>query len=144
MECLRNHQNETIAFDHGLCDCQSLPMSDPFVDLLHYLLCELSHKSALSGRKMTLWVDKSHADFALQRGKRSIVRYVCLGLLVFVYLLGIGDAIYVAFRVSKSTTSIDQTITEINGEIYPKEIARYLTYISQQFRRLDDYCSRRK
>lgn len=65
-------------------------------------------------------------------------------MLVLVYLLGIGDGIYVAFRVKKSTSSIDQTIKEINGEIYPKEIAEHLTYINEKIRRLDDYSSRRK
>ena len=143
MECLGNHQNETTAVNHGLHHRQPLSVSDPVIDLLHCFLCESPNESFLSGREIILSIIDGNVESFLQR-KRPIGTYICLGLLVIVYLLGIGDGIYVAFRVKKSTSSIEQTINEINGQIYPKEIADHLTYINQQIRRLNDYSSRRK
>jgi hypothetical protein len=70
--------------------------------------------------------------------------YVCFGLLICVYLAGIGDMIYTSIRVNKAKTSIDTTIGHINDELYPNEIATYLFHIDEQIRHLDEYCSRSK
>ena len=63
---------------------------------------------------------------------------VCL--LIIVYVLGIGDIIYVGYRINKSKSSIDDTIKEINQNIYPKQTSEHLIYLTKQLDRLDQYC----
>jgi len=69
---------------------------------------------------------------------------VCVCLLIIVYLLGIGDMIYVAYRINKSKLSIDNTIKEINRDVYPKEISEHMVYLTKQLNTLDQYCVQRK
>jgi len=57
--------------------------------------------------------------------------------------LGIGDMIYVAYRVNQSKLSIDDTIKQVNRDIYPKEISEHIIYLINQIENLDQYCRQR-
>jgi hypothetical protein len=48
--------------------------------------------------------------------------------------------IYVAYRINNSKLSIDNTIKEINRDVYPKEISEHMEYLNKQINRLDQYC----
>ncbi|CAF1093637.1 unnamed protein product [Rotaria sordida] len=76
-----------------------------------------------------------------QRKKRqqSKMPYISLCLLIIIYLLGIGDMIYVAYRINQTEHSIDNTIKEINRDIYPKEISEHIKYLNKQLKNLDQY-----
>jgi hypothetical protein len=65
---------------------------------------------------------------------------VCVCLLIIIYLLGIGDMVYVAYRINKSKLSIDNTIKEVNRNVYPKDISEHMIYLTKQIERLDQYC----
>jgi len=69
---------------------------------------------------------------------------VCAVLLIIVYLIGIGDMFYVAYRINKSKTSIDDSIQQFNREIYPREISEHLIYLNKQLGQLDQYCTERR
>ncbi|CAF1194881.1 unnamed protein product [Rotaria sordida] len=64
---------------------------------------------------------------------------ISLCLLIIIYLLGIGDMIYVAYRINQTEHSIDNTIKEINRDIYPKEISEHIKYLNKQLKNLDQY-----
>lgn len=83
--------------------------------------------------------------FISQGRKRSQSRtsHVCICLVIIVYLLGIGDMIYVAVRVNKSKESIAETIKQVNRDIYPREISEHVLYLRQQIENLDQYCLQR-
>jgi hypothetical protein len=51
--------------------------------------------------------------------------------------------IYVAYRVNKSKVSIDDTIKQVNRDIYPKEISEDIIYLINQIKNLDQYCVQR-
>ncbi|CAF0856451.1 unnamed protein product [Adineta ricciae] len=72
-----------------------------------------------------------------QRQSRST--QICICFLVLVYLCGIGDMIYAAYRVNKSKVDLDNTIQFGNREVYPKAVADYSTHIIQQIKNLDNY-----
>ncbi len=72
--------------------------------------------------------------------RRSKTTQVCVCLLVIIYLIGIGDMIYVAYRINKSKVSMDDTIKEVNRDIYPREISEHMIYLNKQFNQLDQYC----
>lgn len=55
------------------------------------------------------------------------------------YLLGIGDMIYVAYRVNKATDSIGNTIETINRDIYPRAVAEHVNYLMKEIDHLDQY-----
>jgi len=79
------------------------------------------------------------------RGKRSSkTTQICACLLVLVYLLGIGDMIYVGYRINKMKSSIIDTIEETNRDIYPRSVAEHVEYLNNQFNRLDQFCVNRK
>jgi len=48
--------------------------------------------------------------------------------------------IYIAYRINKSKLSLDDSIKEINRDLYPKEISEHMKYLTNQFNRLDQYC----
>jgi hypothetical protein len=48
--------------------------------------------------------------------------------------------IYVAYRINKSKVSMDDTIKEVNRDIYPREISEHMIYLNKQFNQLDQYC----
>ncbi|CAF4094688.1 unnamed protein product [Adineta steineri] len=78
-----------------------------------------------------------------QRGKKrgqSKTTQICTCFVIILYLVALGDMIYVAYRVNKSNGSIDTTIKQVNRDIYPKEIRDYFIYIQQQIENLDQYC----
>ncbi|UJR14761.1 hypothetical protein I4U23_001751 [Adineta vaga] len=75
-----------------------------------------------------------------RKRRQSRTNHVCICLVVLVYLLGIGDMIYVACRINKSTVAIDDTIEYANREIYPKQVSEHLTYIIHQIENVDAYC----
>ncbi|CAF0996212.1 unnamed protein product [Rotaria sp. Silwood1] len=79
---------------------------------------------------------KKHQEKKRQQSKSSrISRY----LLIIIYLLGIADMIYVAYRVNETKYSIDNTIKEVNQDIYPKEISEHIKYLNRQLENLDQY-----
>lgn len=51
--------------------------------------------------------------------------------------------IYVAYRVNKSKGAIDDTIEQVNREIFPKEISEHMIYLIKQIDNLDQYCIQR-
>jgi hypothetical protein len=59
-------------------------------------------------------------------------------------LIVIGQMIYIAYQVSRITKSIDDSIKEINQEIYPKEISLHLKELLQQLKSLDQYSTQSK
>jgi hypothetical protein len=59
-------------------------------------------------------------------------------------LIVIGQMIYIAYQVSRITKSIDDSIKEINQEIYPKEISLHLKELLQQLKSLDQYSTESK
>lgn len=65
-------------------------------------------------------------------------------LLIIVYLLGIGDMIYVAYRVSKAKVAIDDTIGTVNQDIYPRAIAEHVEYLIKEIDHLDQYAVKSK
>jgi hypothetical protein len=75
-----------------------------------------------------------------RKQQQSKTTQVCVVLLGLVYLLGIADTIYVAFRVNNTKTPIDNVIKEINRDVYPREIAEHLQYLNKQLNQLDRYC----
>ncbi|CAF1107838.1 unnamed protein product [Rotaria sordida] len=76
-----------------------------------------------------------------QEKKRQQSKMSCISLclLIIIYLLGIGDMIYVAYRINQTEHSIDNTIKEINRDIYPKEISEHIKYLNKQLKNLDQY-----
>ncbi|CAF1430662.1 unnamed protein product [Adineta steineri] len=79
-----------------------------------------------------------------QRGRKreqSKTTQICTCLVIILYLVALGDMIYVAYRVNKSNGSIDTTIKQVNRDIYPKEIRDYFIYVRQQIENLDEYCA---
>ena len=60
-------------------------------------------------------------------------------LLIIVYLLSIGDMLYVAYRVNKVKVSIDDTIRTVNEDIYPRAIAEHAEYLIKEIDHLDHY-----
>ncbi|CAF0805654.1 unnamed protein product [Adineta ricciae] len=71
--------------------------------------------------------------------RQSKSTQVCVCLLVLVYLCGIGDMIYAAYRVNKSKVDLDNTIQFVNREVYPKAVVDYLTHIIHQIENLNNY-----
>ena len=59
--------------------------------------------------------------------------------MIVVYLISIGDMIYVAYRVNKARVSIDDTIRTANRDIYPRAIAEHVEYLAKEIDRLDRY-----
>jgi uncharacterized secreted protein with C-terminal beta-propeller domain len=78
--------------------------------------------------------------FQERKGRQSKAIYVCVCLLIIVYLLGIGDMIYVTYRVNQSKASIDDAIKQVNRDVYPKEISEHMQYLNKQLEVLDQYC----
>ncbi|CAF1327286.1 unnamed protein product [Adineta steineri] len=60
-------------------------------------------------------------------------------LLILVGLIVIGQMIYIAYQVDKTTKNLDESIKEMNQEIYPKEISVHLKHLLQQMELLDEY-----
>jgi hypothetical protein len=54
-------------------------------------------------------------------------------------LLVIGQMIYIAYQVNRTKIFLDDSIKEMNEEIYPKEISIYFEHLLQQFKQLDQY-----
>ena len=83
--------------------------------------------------------------FSLQKHKQrqSKSTQVCICFLVLVYLCGIGDMIYAAYRVNKTKVDLDNTIQFGNQEVYPKAAVDYLTHIIHQIENLDNYLVQR-
>jgi hypothetical protein len=54
-------------------------------------------------------------------------------------LIVIGQMIYLAIQVSRTKLFLDDSIKEMNQEIYPKEISLYLQHLLQQLEQLDQY-----
>ncbi|CAF3941948.1 unnamed protein product [Adineta steineri] len=78
-----------------------------------------------------------------QKGRKreqSKTTQICTCLVIILYLVALGDMIYVAYRVNKSNGSIDTTIKQVNRDIYPKEIREHFIYLRQQIVNLDQYC----
>ncbi|CAF4454717.1 unnamed protein product [Rotaria socialis] len=62
--------------------------------------------------------------------------------IVFILLMGaivIGQMIFLAYQVSRAKVFIDDSIKEINQEIYPKEISIHLEHLLRQLEKLDQY-----
>ncbi|CAF1109577.1 unnamed protein product, partial [Rotaria sordida] len=76
-----------------------------------------------------------------QGKKRQQSKASCISkcLLIIVFLLGIGDMGYVVYRINQSKYSIDNTIKEVNRDIYPKEISEHIKYLNRQLENLDLY-----
>jgi hypothetical protein len=56
-------------------------------------------------------------------------------------LIVIGQMIYLAIQVSRTKLFLDDSIKEMNQEIYPKEISLYLQHLLQQLEQLDQYAT---
>ncbi len=54
-------------------------------------------------------------------------------------LLVIGQMIYIAYQVNRTKVFLDDSIKEMNQEIYPKEISIHLQHLVGQFEQLDQY-----
>ncbi|CAF4117852.1 unnamed protein product, partial [Rotaria sordida] len=54
-------------------------------------------------------------------------------------LIVIGLMIYTAYQLNRTRLFLDDSIEEVNQEIYPKEISFYLEHLLQQFEKLDQY-----
>ncbi len=54
-------------------------------------------------------------------------------------LLVIAQMIYIAYQVNRTRIFIDDSIKEMNEEIYPKEISIYFEHLIDQFQQLDQY-----
>jgi hypothetical protein len=52
--------------------------------------------------------------------------------------------IYISYQVNRTKIFLDDSIREINEEIYPKEISIYLENLLQQFKQLDQYSTQSK
>ncbi|CAF2063994.1 unnamed protein product [Rotaria magnacalcarata] len=62
--------------------------------------------------------------------------------IVFILLIGaivIGQMIFLAYQVSRAKVFLDDSIKEVNQEIYPKEISIHLEHLLQQLEKLDQY-----
>ncbi|CAF3915332.1 unnamed protein product [Rotaria sordida] len=60
-------------------------------------------------------------------------------LLLLIGLIVIGLMIYTAYQLNRTRLFLDDSIEEVNQEIYPKEISFYLEHLLQQFEKLDQY-----
>ncbi|CAF1445232.1 unnamed protein product [Rotaria sordida] len=60
-------------------------------------------------------------------------------LLLLIDLIVIGLMIYTAYQLNRTRLFLDDSIKEVNQEIYPKEISFYLEHLLQQFKKLDQY-----
>ncbi|CAF2561312.1 unnamed protein product [Rotaria sp. Silwood2] len=74
-----------------------------------------------------------------KKTQQSKVSRISRYLLIIIYLLGIADMIYVAYRVNQTKDSIDNAIKEVNRDIYPKEISEHIEYLNRQLENLDQY-----
>ncbi|CAF4214087.1 unnamed protein product, partial [Adineta steineri] len=75
-----------------------------------------------------------------KKREQSKTTQICTCFVIILYLVALGDMIYVAYRVNKSNGSIDTTIKQVNRDIYPKEIREHFIYLRQQIVNLDQYC----
>ncbi|CAF1445250.1 unnamed protein product, partial [Rotaria sordida] len=60
-------------------------------------------------------------------------------LLLLIGLIVIGLMIYTPYQLNRIRLFLDDSIKEVNQEIYPKEILFYLEHLLQQFKKLDQY-----
>ena len=54
-------------------------------------------------------------------------------------LLIVGQMIYISYQINKTERLLDESILQINEEIYPKEVADHLIHLLQQLEQLDRY-----
>jgi hypothetical protein len=64
---------------------------------------------------------------------------ICVVLILLIGLLVIGQMIYIAYQVNRTKIFLDDSIKEMNEEIYPKEISIHLQHLLDQFKQLDQY-----
>ncbi|CAF1156417.1 unnamed protein product [Didymodactylos carnosus] len=64
---------------------------------------------------------------------------ICVVLILLIGLIVIAQMIYSAYQVSRTKSFLDDSIKEMNQEIYPKEISLYFQHLLQQFEQLDQY-----
>ncbi len=64
---------------------------------------------------------------------------ICVVLILLIGLLVIGQMIYIAYQVNRTKIFLDDSIKEMNEEIYPKEISIHLRHLLDQFKQLDQY-----
>jgi flagellar basal body-associated protein FliL len=64
---------------------------------------------------------------------------ICVVLIFLIGLLVIAQMIYIAYQVNRTKIFLDDSIKEMNEEIYPKEISMYLQHLIGQFEQLDQY-----
>jgi len=83
-------------------------------------------------------------SYKQMRKRKCSGKCVCIVLIVFIGLLVIGQMIYIAYQVSRTTTFLDDSIKEINQEIYPKEVSFHLKHLLEQLKSLDRYSTQSK
>lgn len=66
-------------------------------------------------------------------------RRICSLLILLIGLIVIGEMIYIVYQVNRTKIFVNDSIKQINKEIYPKEISIYLNNLIEQFKELDEY-----
>ncbi|CAF1137076.1 unnamed protein product [Adineta ricciae] len=82
---------------------------------------------------------KSIQDYSRSKQRKCSRQCVSVVVILLIGLIVLGQMIYIAYHVNRTTTFLDNSIQEFNQEIYPKEIGLYLEHLLQQLKMLDAY-----
>ncbi|CAF2122751.1 unnamed protein product [Rotaria magnacalcarata] len=66
----------------------------------------------------------------------------CVVFILLIGLIVIGQMLFLTYQVNNAKLFLDDSIKEINQEIYPKEVSIYLEHILRQLEKLDQYLIR--
>ncbi|UJR32421.1 hypothetical protein I4U23_019883 [Adineta vaga] len=84
----------------------------------------------------------AHSTFSISDIEVLLEKIVSKDIIIVVLLISsivIGQMIYIAYQVNRTTIYLDKSIEKVNQEIYPKEITLYLEHLIEQLTILDQY-----
>ncbi|CAF1436154.1 unnamed protein product [Adineta steineri] len=125
-------------------DISTVVKSKPVTSTIIYTSITLALFIILSLIFCIMSCRKNHPKKSSKKYKPS-TKCKCCGpcvpvvLLILVGLIVIGQMIYIAYQIDKTTKNLDESIKEMNQEIYPKEISVHLKHLLQQMELLDQY-----
>ena len=121
--------------DEWTNDFWQLTKIPPITSIITYLIVSI----VLSLIFLVLFCISSCLQCSRKKSRRS--NRVLFWTMMVVFMVAMADMIYVGYRISTLKSTINKSIFEINGPLYPHAVHNDLSYVQMQVAQLDFYLS---